>query len=220
MIDVTDREFLAAFNEGDDRVFEKVYLRYYPGLFTSCMRIIRPMGSVEDAKDIVSITFQKLYERRNKIDSSKGITRFLYLAGRTGCIDFLRRKGRNMETPQDMMDMEAVNDELDVELWEKLRQEKRVLEMVGNLPGRSKEVIVLYYLEGLKYREISERLNIAPKTVENLLRYALSKLRTALTDKRTGIVIMLMTTMTFIRLGSGLLCPVVALYVSRMLPQF
>lgn len=218
-MDGTDQEFLTAFNAGDDRVFARVYAHYYPGLFTTCLRIIRPMGRMEDAKDIVSITFQKLYERRAKIDSSKGITRFLYLAIRTGCIDFLRREGRNMESSQDMMEIEVVNDELDVELWEKLRQEQKVMDMVDNLPGRSKEVIVLHYLEGLKYREISERLKISPKTVENQLRYALNKLRNALIDKQTGIVIMV-ATLIFKGVIAELVCPMIALHISAMLPQF
>ena len=124
-----------------------------------------------------------------------------------------------METSQDMMEIEVVNDELDVELWEKLRQEKRVMDMVDNLPGRSKEVIVLHYLEGLKYREISERLKISPKTVENQLRYALNKLRNALIDKQTGIVIMV-ATLIFKGVIAELVCPMIALHISAMLPQF
>jgi RNA polymerase sigma factor (sigma-70 family) len=217
MADFGDHEFLKAFVAGDNNAFGQIYKHYYPGLFATCLKYIKPKGTAEDAKDIVSITFQKLYERRGKIDSMPGITRFLHLAVRTASIDLLRRKGRVIETPHDPSGLQAVNDEIDVGFWESVTREKRVMDMVGGLPERSREVIVLFYLKGLKYREIGEHLNISPRTVENQLRFALDKLRTALVDKRMNGVFLLATT-AFVSVISELACVILVLHISGMLP--
>jgi RNA polymerase sigma-70 factor (ECF subfamily) len=193
MAEASDDNLLERFTKGDDPAFAEIYARYYRGLFVTCLKAIRPMGRVEDAQDIVSMTFLKLYERRTKMHSLPAITNFLYLAVRTASIDFLRKAGRAIETSQDVTELQAANDELDAAFLERLIQEERVLEMVERLPERSKQVVVLHYLEGMKYREIGERLNISPRTVENQLRYALDKLRTVLMDKKTSGLLLLFT---------------------------
>lgn len=50
-------------------------------------------------------------------------------------------------------------------------------EAIDSLPERCREVFLLSKVEGLKNREIAERLNISEKTVERHMSIALSKLR-------------------------------------------
>ncbi len=216
MADFDDHELLRGFGEGDNKAFGEIYKRYYPGLLANCLKKIKPKGSVEDAKDLVLVTFQKLYERRDKITTMPGVTNFLYLAARTGCIDFLRRKGRALETPHDFENLHAINDEIDAAFWETVIQEKRVADMVQALPERSREVIVLYYLKGLKYREIGDQLHISPRTVENLLRYALDKLRGALIEKKASNVLLLAT--AFAGVISEMAYIVIVILITSMLP--
>tara|TARA_R110000744_G_scaffold111486_1_gene209736 strand:+ start:59 stop:262 length:204 start_codon:yes stop_codon:yes gene_type:complete len=52
---------------------------------------------------------------------------------------------------------------------------------IENLPDQCKKVFILSKREGLKYREISERLHISIKTVEVHMSKALKRLRTQLT---------------------------------------
>jgi len=198
MAEASDDILIARLNAGDSRAFTEIYNRYYRPIFVTCLKAIRPRGKIEDAQEIVSTTFLKLYERREKMRSMKHVTNFLYLAIRTGSIDFLRAAGRVIEFPQDMAESQAVNDELDMALLERIMKEEAVLKMVHELPARCKEVVVLYYLEGLKYREIAERLRISPRSVENQLRYALDKLRMALTNKKaTGMLLLLIAGLTW-----------------------
>ena len=53
---------------------------------------------------------------------------------------------------------------------------------INSLPEKCREVFILSRMEGLKYREIAERLNISTKTVENQIITALRKLRVELKD--------------------------------------
>ena len=50
-------------------------------------------------------------------------------------------------------------------------------EAIAILPEKCREVFVLSKIEGLKNREIAEKLNISEKTVERHMSIALSKLR-------------------------------------------
>jgi RNA polymerase sigma factor (sigma-70 family) len=189
MAEASDDNLVASFNQGDEKAFALIYNRFYRPVFVTCMKAIQPKGKPEDAQDIVSITFLKLYERRDKMASMGAITNFLYLAVRTGAIDFLRKAGRALESSLDVSELQVINDELDGAFLERVMQEERVREMVNELPERSREVVVLYYLKGMKYREIGEQLNISPRTVENQLRYALDKLRAVLMNKKiTGML--------------------------------
>lgn len=53
----------------------------------------------------------------------------------------------------------------------------RVREAVRSLPEHHREVVVLYYYEGLEFREIAKRLGIQPGTVQSRLWRARETLR-------------------------------------------
>lgn len=61
-------------------------------------------------------------------------------------------------------------------LW-KSDIEQAIQEAIAILPEKCREVFVLSKIEGLKNREIAEKLNISEKTVERHMSIALSKLR-------------------------------------------
>ena len=58
-----------------------------------------------------------------------------------------------------------------------LTKEQAIQEAIATLPEKCREVFVLSKIEGLKNREIAEKLNISEKTVERHMSIALSKLR-------------------------------------------
>jgi RNA polymerase sigma-70 factor (ECF subfamily) len=68
---------------------------------------------------------------------------------------------------EDSAEIDVGNDELTYKLTD----------IINKLPGRQKEVFTLHKLEGLKYVEISKRLNISTNTVENHMARALKAIR-------------------------------------------
>jgi len=191
MTEYADSDLLSDFIKGEEKAFKEIYKRFYPKLFVSSYRIIHYKGNQEDAKDIVSIALNKLFSRHEDFKSLPAIGSFLFQVCRNSCIDFLRNRRRSIELSVDPSGFQAINDELDADFLERILQEEKVLELVRGLPGRSKEVIVLYYLQELKYNDIADMLGISPRTVENQLRFALDRLRKALIDKK--LVIFLLT---------------------------
>lgn len=180
-----DTDLLHAFKQGNQFAFEQIYKHYYPVLMAMSLKHIKGTGCISDAKDIVSTVLTELWSLHNRkgyFASMQAVTAFLSLVLKRDCIDFLRKKKRGKVQPFDHTDsLVIINDELDMEFLQTLATEKRVLAAVQMLPMRCKQVITLYYLHGLKYREIAAQLQISHRTVENQLRYALKKLRNALT---------------------------------------
>jgi RNA polymerase sigma-70 factor (ECF subfamily) len=58
-----------------------------------------------------------------------------------------------------------------------------IFKYMESIPERSRQVIKLLYGEGLKYKEIADRLNISVKTVESQRDYGLKKLKKILSDR-------------------------------------
>lgn len=53
---------------------------------------------------------------------------------------------------------------------------------INKLPDKCREIFILSRMEGLKYKEIADRLEISTKTVENQISIALRKLKVELKD--------------------------------------
>ena len=66
--------------------------------------------------------------------------------------------------------------EAEMELW-RADMTKALDEAIATLPEKCREVFILSKVEGLKNREIAEKLNISEKTVERHMSIALSRLR-------------------------------------------
>jgi RNA polymerase sigma-70 factor (family 1) len=174
---------------GKECAFRKIYDRFYDRLYYSCFCIVQ---NTQEAEDIVIITLSKLFERHAGFRSLNQVHAWLFLTARNNCIDTLRRRKTLMERHREVENIsdqtivfQAINDELDVLLQDK------ILQLIQELPRQSRQVIILRYLEGMKYKEIGDQLNISPRTVENLLRYALERLRSLLTSKKLAVFLLL-----------------------------
>ena len=60
--------------------------------------------------------------------------------------------------------------------------EKVIANAIDKLPERCREIFLKSRIEGMKYREIADELDISMNTVENQMSIALRKLRIELKD--------------------------------------
>lgn len=156
---------------GDEQAYNRIFNDYYPRLYLSAFSIVKDS---EEAKDCVMKTMASFFANPRSFDHINQVTCYLYVSIRNNCISSLRRRKSTVSLNDDYdvsEEEEVINDQLDGELTEAL------FKTVGQLPPRSQEVIVMYYLHDLKYREIAEKLKISERTVEGMLRYAKDRLR-------------------------------------------
>ncbi len=127
----------------------------------------------DHAKEIVQIVFIKLWEKREDL-TIKNLTSYLYQAVKNRALNHVRDQKKTIVLYQqaDAPVEEERKPELGIE---------SLHEAIALLPDRCKEIFVLKRMNGMTYKQISEKLSLSEKTVENQMGIALKKLKESLT---------------------------------------
>ena len=166
---------------GSKEAFEYLFTTYYPRLRNYASHFI---ADVDDVGDIMQDCFVNLWNRRAML-TGVSISSMLFTMVRNGCLNFLKHKaiaeGYNTCELKQISGSEALynydflgsaDEEL---LYDELR--RQIGDVLRRLPERSRQVFVMSRFEGLKNREIAERLDISVKVVEKHITKSLALLR-------------------------------------------
>ena len=147
---------------------------------------------MEDSEDIVQDVFYKVWKNRARLDETQPFVTYLFSAVKNSSLNFLDHKKHENKYAEIM-----------ALLYRRQRQEDGIETLVAkdlendfskaleHLPSECRKVFELSRLEGLKYQEIAERLNISIKTVETQMSRALFKIRFELKDHLATILFLL-----------------------------
>ncbi|MCG8308752.1 MAG: RNA polymerase sigma-70 factor [Cytophagales bacterium] len=132
------------------------------------------IGDMEKAKDVVQEAFTTLWKKRKefRFDSNRSL---LYRLVSNLLIDQYRKDKVNQHVINDLPG-KAFSEPASYSIEEKEFKQRLDL-AIASLPAGSQEVFLLNRIEGFKYREIADILNISQKTVEKRMQLALSLLR-------------------------------------------
>lgn len=160
--------------------FSQTYLTYFPKVVRFSTEFVL---FKEDAENIAQDVFINLWERKDALDYIENMNAYIFKLAKNKCLDYLKRKlseEKYATTIQNNFELELKIqslDRFDVQAMTEENMEKRIQEAIDSLPERCREIFILSRFEGLKYREISERLGVSVNTVENQMSIALKKLR-------------------------------------------
>jgi RNA polymerase sigma-70 factor (ECF subfamily) len=187
----TDVKLMLLFTKGDESAFGQLIAKHSKGLINYFYRqgVHREM-----AEDFCHEVFIKIYEYRHQYSPQAKFTTLLYRIAHNHFIDHCRRT-RNK--PNLYSIHETSEDEGSTSLEERLKgKEKAPLEhllegelqktlenALEKLSPEHREVFLLSEIQGLKYAEISEILNIPVGTVKSRMFNSLQKLRNLLEEK-------------------------------------
>ena len=166
--------------------FSELYLIYYPKLVRFAKEFVM---SEEDAENITQDVFTDLWEKRESMNHIENMNAYLFRLVRNKCLDYLKHKvfeQKYVENVKASFEIELnlklqSLDRFDVyDISERNQMEKLIRDAINSLPKRCRDIFLLSRMEGLKYREISERLGISVNTVECQMGIALKKLRAKL----------------------------------------
>jgi RNA polymerase sigma-70 factor (ECF subfamily) len=147
----------------DKREFETIFRRHYDEMF----RLARKMlGDDAESKDVVSDVFAHLLSSSKNLRADT-LQNYLLTSVRNRCINLLVKKQRT----------QAVVVDLNVENTDGGLLDDMYHYIDGQLPTLSQQVLRLRYLQGLKYREIAETLQVSEVTVHNHLSQSLKQLK-------------------------------------------
>jgi RNA polymerase sigma-70 factor (ECF subfamily) len=185
----SDEDLLSRFRRGQTDAFAVLVRRYQRELYGYLRRYL---GDSELAEDVFQNTFLQLYTKSGQYEPGRPVRPWLYTIATHQAIDALRRNGRHQALSLDQNQQETGDGELRSllellearlpgphELAEGEERRERVRAGVDRLPDFLRQVVVLAYYQGLKYREIAEALGIPVGTVKSRLHAALLKLHEA-----------------------------------------
>jgi RNA polymerase sigma-70 factor (ECF subfamily) len=185
----TDEELLVRFRRGQREAFGQLVRRYERELFGYLRRYL---GDSNLADDVFQNTFLQLYTKVGQYEAGRPVRPWLYTIATHQAIDALRRNGRHQALSLDQQREEVGDSDvqslmallesrhpspLDLAQGEERRLQVRA--SVDRLPDFLRQVVILAYYQGLKYREIADILGIPVGTVKSRLHAALVKLHEA-----------------------------------------
>ncbi len=159
--------------------FDKIYVTY----FLRMKRFAKEYVLFdEDAENIVQDVFVMLWEKREVLDIQVSLLPYMFMLVKNRCLDFLRHQDVAEEYKQELETKRSALEIVDCEFSSEEELERVVNEAIDKLPERCREVFLKSRLEGMKYKEIAESMNLSVNTVENQMAIALKKLRIELKD--------------------------------------
>ena len=161
-----------------DSAFTQLYDLYESKVFGTALRVL---GDRALAADATQLTFLTVLRKAGKFDFRSAFSSWLYRVAVNRCIDLKRKRTRqrsvSMTEPEvavlaeggDARRTEISDPEVNAERSELVQVIK---EAISKLNPRLSVVVVLRYLEGLGYEEISEILDVPLGTVTSRLNRA------------------------------------------------
>lgn len=163
-----------AIKNGDAVAFEKVYKLYREKVFAF---FLKKTNSAEDAKDLLQITFCKLWQYRKSLSEEYLPEQQLFYIARNAFIDYLRKENTLLKIKQSAgLNMQAKQSH---ENFYGFDLEARLQKVLKPLPSVKRTIFQLHKIEGYSYKEIAEILCIPIKSVDNHLAKTLKYLRKA-----------------------------------------
>jgi RNA polymerase sigma-70 factor (ECF subfamily) len=164
---------------GSTAAYEHLFTLYHKEL---CNYLSAITGNPKVAEDIAQQTFIKIWDNREKLQvEDNKLKRYLFKVAYNLFIDVQRKRKKEFKLLEKLK-QEAYLDLTDVDTSLFEERLRKVEKEIDNLPEQCKKVFILSKREGLKYREISEQLQISIKTVEVHMAKAMKRLRAQLTS--------------------------------------
>ncbi|MFA5848673.1 MAG: RNA polymerase sigma-70 factor [Bacteroidales bacterium] len=173
-----NEDLLNALKAGGEEAFSFIFLKYYSNLFSYAYRILNDSS---DAQESVQKTFYHMWDIRHKLEIRDSIKSYLYRSVYNNCINIIRQKklllkyeekgqidlyfSRIIQSPQ--TEMRLIDSET----------RRAILQNVGSLPDRCKEIFIRCKINGQSYAEVAGIMDISIKTVENQMTIALKRLK-------------------------------------------
>lgn len=155
---------LRKIKEGDIKTFEYVFRLYYSPL---CLYAFGITGRKDAAEEIVQDLFYTLWKERCSLQVLRSVKSYLYGAVRNQSLQYCEHSSVRERYRQHVLaENETMTEPSPEEQLENKELEEVINRTLRKLPDRRRQIFRMYRLEGLKYKEIAEKLSLSVKTIE------------------------------------------------------
>ena len=176
-MEAADEQLMLAYRNGDAAAFEALYARHRSPLFRF---VLRSMKSRSAAEELFQEVWIRVIEARSRYQPQARFTTWLYTIAHNLLVDHWRRSGL-ATVPVD--DAELPGNSPDPAHHAEARQSlARFAAALEALPPAQREVFLLHEEAGLSVAEIAAATGANEEAAKSRLRYAMAKLKAAVTD--------------------------------------
>lgn len=171
----------------DKKKFEELYLSYSKDLFWIAMAYSNNRPLAEDA---VQEAFLYVWKNKKDFQDESKIRAYLNLVVRNYIIDYFRHiQVKEKHASQLKEDILEYQSEMPDEDWnEKI---KIAIALINSLPESCRKIFVMAVIEGMKYKEVANQLDISINTVKMQMKIAYKKIQSAVPKEYILIIILL-----------------------------
>ncbi|MDL2281858.1 RNA polymerase sigma-70 factor [Parabacteroides sp. OttesenSCG-928-G06] len=167
---------LLALIEQENRLaFNMFYETYYSQVFRYAYYFVK---DTEACREILTDVFFSIWQSRKKLKQIDNLDTYLFITVRNEVTRFHKRQKKhefmsldNIPVQIDAPKEESTEDKLVFEEMEKL-----LGKIIGELPEKCRVIFLLARQEGLKPKEIAEKLSISENTVRVQMKIAIEKI--------------------------------------------
>lgn len=185
--------------QGDEQAFELLFRLYYIHLSQYANKFL---NDPEQAKEISQEVFCKIWEGRDEIDPEYSLKSYIFRIARNLCINILNKRKLESKYSElikhvyiDFTDTNSTHESLCAK-----ELEESITAAVSKMPSECRKIFELSRVEGLKYKEIAEMLNISIKTIECQMSKAFRILREELNEYLLPVFLLALSNIFFLQL--------------------
>lgn len=182
------------FVQGDQSCFRRLFKVHYNSMYGYGIKLCnRP----ELVKDCIQELFRTVWERRNELNHIESPNVYLFVSLRRKILkkEKSRRKlNGDLEEVDESRFTQFAREEIIIKDEVKFQQKEELKKALNQLSDRQKEVIFLYYYNGMSYGEIEQILSINRQSVRNHIYRGMETLRSVLDTEIMKLVISLLVT--------------------------
>jgi RNA polymerase sigma-70 factor (ECF subfamily) len=179
-----DEELMLRYGGGDAGAFETLYHRHRGPVYRFLLRQVREAATAEE---LFQDVWMRVIDSRGRYEPRAKFTSWVYAIAHNRLMDFYRASGRAKFLAQDeaeeALDALPADDIAADALIDRKRLAGRLLAALALLPEAQREAFLLQQEGELSVEEIGAATGVSRETAKSRLRYAVAKLRSALSEK-------------------------------------
>jgi RNA polymerase sigma-70 factor (ECF subfamily) len=174
-----DSALMLRYKDGDSAAFETLYRRHNDALYRYLLRLCRHRATAED---VFQEVWGKIIKARASYRPTAKFTTFMYRVAHNCFIDHVRRNKRHSNNVELEPEFYADSSELPDTLAERSLAKERLGLALQDLPEEQRDAFLLHEEAGLSIDQIASVTGCNRETAKSRVRYAVTKLRTAIEE--------------------------------------
>ncbi|MBJ6368389.1 RNA polymerase sigma factor [Snuella sedimenti] len=169
--------------KGDPNAFKQLFDSFYEKLYAFSFNYVKDEYAAEE---VVENTMLMVWEKRQNLDAIKDLKSYLYKSVRNASFDYLKKKKKVVS-----LDIESHDSLFNFE--QHIIQEethKLLIDALNSLPKKCRKVFEMCCIEGLKYKEVADDLQISINTVKSQRSRAIELLKEQLKESHFYLFIL------------------------------